>query len=215
VINTKTGKQLKGALHLGYPRFHLKYPDKVRSVLGHRMVAQTFIPNPDNLAEVNHIDGNRGNCVLENLEWVSRSGNQKHAFDTGLNSNKGVKNGKAIVDEKIAVEIYNMMLSGKTPTQVAKHFNVSTSLVGKIRSKVNWAEHLEHLPEIPPMTLPNDKRTTPEVQQRIIELKKEGLSAKAIVELLELHSINQVESAVTKYNRSLKSSETMAQASTP
>lgn len=50
----------------------------------HRLVAQTFIKNPDNLPEVNHIDGNRQNNSVGNLEWVSRSGNAQHAVDTGL-----------------------------------------------------------------------------------------------------------------------------------
>lgn len=50
----------------------------------HRLVAEAFIPNPDNLLEVNHIDGNRLNNHVSNLEWCSRTGNAQHAVDTGL-----------------------------------------------------------------------------------------------------------------------------------
>lgn len=50
----------------------------------HRLVAEVFIPNPFNLLEVNHIDGNRQNNHVSNLEWVSRSGNSAHAIKTGL-----------------------------------------------------------------------------------------------------------------------------------
>lgn len=50
----------------------------------HRLVAEAFIPNPNNLKEVNHIDGNRLNNFVENLEWVSRLGNIHHAINTGL-----------------------------------------------------------------------------------------------------------------------------------
>lgn len=57
----------------------------------HRLVATAFIynPDPDNLKEVNHIDGNKENNNEENLEWTNRSGNINHGFDTGLyNKNK-------------------------------------------------------------------------------------------------------------------------------
>lgn len=50
----------------------------------HRLVALAFIPNPLNLKEVNHIDGDKSNNCNYNLEWSSRSGNIKHAFDKGL-----------------------------------------------------------------------------------------------------------------------------------
>ena len=50
----------------------------------HRLVAIHFIPNPLNLPEVNHIDGNKENNYYKNLEWVSSSDNQKHAFKLGL-----------------------------------------------------------------------------------------------------------------------------------
>lgn len=50
----------------------------------HRLVAETFISNPDGLPEVNHKDGDKENCNAENLEWCTRSYNLKHAVDTGL-----------------------------------------------------------------------------------------------------------------------------------
>lgn len=50
----------------------------------HRLVGLVHIPNPLNLPEINHLDGNRQNCHIDNLEWVTSSGNSFHAVEMGL-----------------------------------------------------------------------------------------------------------------------------------
>lgn len=54
----------------------------------HRLLAQAWIPNPNNLPHVNHIDGNKLNNALDNLEWVSVLGNTTHAIDMGMTDPK-------------------------------------------------------------------------------------------------------------------------------
>lgn len=54
----------------------------------HRLVANAFIPNPNNFSDINHKDGNKINNNVSNLEWVTRSENLKHAVDIGLVKNQ-------------------------------------------------------------------------------------------------------------------------------
>jgi len=79
----------------GYPTVSMSSGprDKHESMnfLVHRLVASTFISNPNNLAQVNHKDGNKLNYDISNLEWCSPSENSQHAHDLGLNStSKGI-----------------------------------------------------------------------------------------------------------------------------
>lgn len=67
-----------------YLRVTLYREGSSKKFLVHRLVAETFIPNPNNFPEVNHIDGNKRNNSVYNLEWVSHSENLKHAYKNGL-----------------------------------------------------------------------------------------------------------------------------------
>ena len=68
----------------GYPKVQLTKNGKSKAHFLHRLLAEAFIPNPENLHEVNHIDGDKTNYNLSNLEWVTRSENILHAFRNGL-----------------------------------------------------------------------------------------------------------------------------------
>ena len=67
-----------------YWRIGIQINNKQRMFSVHRLVAEAFIPNPDNLPQVNHIDGNKNNNHVSNLEWCDNAYNMKHAIEHGL-----------------------------------------------------------------------------------------------------------------------------------
>lgn len=87
VKRTKNLKEtiLKSCKHNnGYLKVMLCKNGKRQNVFIHRIVAQTFIQNPDDLPQVNHIDGNKENNITDNLEWVTHSENMMHAVSQKL-----------------------------------------------------------------------------------------------------------------------------------
>ena len=71
------------ALEHGYMQVTLNKHGKSKAFLVHRLVAQAFLPNPDNKPEVNHKDRNGSNNAVSNLEWVTKLENMQHALATG------------------------------------------------------------------------------------------------------------------------------------
>lgn len=70
--------------HHGYHAVMFWMNNKAYCRKVHRLVAEAFIQNPDNLKEVNHIDGNHDNNQVSNLEWITHQANVQHSFDTGI-----------------------------------------------------------------------------------------------------------------------------------
>ena len=97
----------------------------------HRLVAETFIPNPENKETVNHIDGCKMNNFVENLEWATRTENNQHAVRIGL-----MKSGSAHRDAKLTDEqirwCRRVHISGDKEfgtNALARKFNVSRSVI--------------------------------------------------------------------------------------
>ena len=81
IYNTITKKELTGSIYnTGYKMVRLTIDGKSKGFAVHRLTAQTFLENPNNLPIVNHKDGNKLNNKVENLEWVTQLENRKHAI---------------------------------------------------------------------------------------------------------------------------------------
>lgn len=107
----------------------------------HRLVAKAFLPNPLDLPEVNHIDGNTLNNNVSNLEWCTHLHNVDHAYKNNLmTTNKG----KILTrDEIIAIREYPIPTTnsngGKLREKLCKEYGVSLHVVKDIRSGRSWS----------------------------------------------------------------------------
>ena len=104
---------------------------KRRWFLVHRMLAESFIPNPNDMECVNHIDGNKLNNDLSNLEWCSITENNIHARRTGLN-----KGGfQPIVPHEERKNIEKYYSEGMRVVEIAKIYGVTTSCIYAMKSR--------------------------------------------------------------------------------
>lgn len=97
----------------------------------HRLVAMTFVPNPLNLSEVNHIDFNKINNIITNLEWVSRGTNLHH------NIKNGRHNTVKLTPEQV-IEIRSRLQTGENMTTLAKEFNICYQNIKQIKKNKIW-----------------------------------------------------------------------------
>lgn len=109
-----------------------------RTFLVHRLVAESFIPNPENKPQVNHIDGNKLNCHISNLEWVTPRENLIHAFKTGLQK-RGEAHGRSKLTEEQVREIRYRYANEKISyAQLSRDYNVNPNSIKRILNGETW-----------------------------------------------------------------------------
>ena len=141
VYSAKTKKYLKHSTsNTGYSTVYVDGKNR----LLHRLLAETFIPNPDNLPCVNHKDGNKLNNELNNLEWCTYGDNERHAYRTGLKHCGDRKGDKAfnrkLTSDQVAYikKVYKKGDSTYGGRALAKIFNVSESCISSIMLGHSW-----------------------------------------------------------------------------
>jgi len=122
---------------------HVKLYDgrgKPKSLTIHRIVASAFLDNPNNLAEVNHIDHNKNNNNLDNLEWISRGDNIRHSYskrDPKTYKGSGNKNSKLTEDAVISIR-KEYEEKKTTYKNLADKHGVGITLIGYIIKNQVW-----------------------------------------------------------------------------
>lgn len=137
ILNNKSKRILKECLlNCGYKQVSLCNNGAVNNVLVHRVIAKTFIENPENKKQVNHINGIKTDNSLENLEWNTRSENQLHSIKTGLRTTKGVKNSQCKLSEK---EVINILNDKRQYKFISEQYKISISTVSDIKRGYSWS----------------------------------------------------------------------------
>jgi len=123
----------------GYVVINLIKDKKQTTFYLHKLVAGHFIQQDGDVlkSEVNHIDGNKQNNNVDNLEWCTSSFNSKHAYDTGL-TKIGSERTSSKLTEDLVRKIPELIKNGNTIKQISKLFNVSTTAIHHVLKGRNY-----------------------------------------------------------------------------
>lgn len=137
-ITTKTRRKcvLKPYIKNGYLAVNLFKDGKCKHHYIHRLVALTFIENPDNLKEVNHKNCNKHDNSVDNLEWCTRKQNLEHSYSHGL-KREGEKHG----NHKLTFEqVKDIRLRKLTQKEYAEKYGIKQCTVSAIQRNKLWKE---------------------------------------------------------------------------
>ena len=190
VINLKTNRILNGGKsEFGYIKVSIIMPDgKVKSPKVHRLVAEAFIPNPENKREVNHIIPVKDFNWVGNLEWASSAENKYHARRHGLYKNASYNRvdqdrpGTRYSDETVR-KVCKLLEEGKQPTEIALLLGVPKSLPGCIKYTGKWS-HIAKDYNIPKPTK-NIKIYPTWLISDIKKMLEDGMSNQMILDMYE------------------------------
>jgi hypothetical protein len=143
IKNKTTGKILQNFINNSYYKINLHHNKKAKSLYVHILIATYFIPNPLNLPEINHKDGNKLNYSLDNLEWCTSSENSLHAYLNKLQkSKKGIENtlSKKVIQNDLSgnfIKMWDSVMDIERETGI-KNGAISNCCLGKSKTSSNF-----------------------------------------------------------------------------
>lgn len=144
VKSLKYGKEriLKQTINSrGYYCVNLYLNGKMKTHKVHRLIALAFLPNPDNLPQINHINGIKTDNRIENLEWVTAKENVRHAFDAGLQY-FGEKHGSSKLTNAEVLAIRSHLVYRGSGKLLAKKYGVTKGQISHITLRKSRTEEM-------------------------------------------------------------------------
>lgn len=136
VLNQRGEKMAHHTDDRGYKSVVLYKGGKPNFHYVHQLVADSFLDNPDNKPFVNHKDGDKSNCAVDNLIWADEAENTQHAFDNKLATGpKGEKNGMHKLTKSKVERIRKSKKPGK---DLANLYDVDPSTISLIKQGKRW-----------------------------------------------------------------------------
>ncbi len=146
----------------------------------HRLVAKAFIPNIDNLPQVNHIDGVKTNNHVSNLEWITSKDNVIHAYQLGLiNVKRGGEHHASVIDDEEVVNIFKLNQEGNSALAIAKTYGVSKNTILRVLNRKN-REYVDVGDMKFKKRYAKVKKITTEIEELIKIDLKSGMSGRSI-----------------------------------
>lgn len=141
VRNDSTGRFLKAKPDKNtYLRYGLYNGEKILNRISHRLVAIYFLDNPNKQPQVNHIDGNKQNNHVSNLEWVSNQENVTHAWKNNLmNPRPGIRHHNCKLTESDVFEIIQLAKSGVLRRDISAKYGISKNSITRITTGLRWS----------------------------------------------------------------------------
>lgn len=143
VTNTTTGKMIKAFKDKdSYMVINLYNRNGMKTLKIHRLLAVLFIANPQNLPQVNHIDGVKSNNMLSNLEWCTGSSNMKHAHRIGLIPRREQKGENNSYSKLTNIDVGQIRYILKNTSwylkDIGQLYGVCDQAIGDIKSGKRW-----------------------------------------------------------------------------
>ena len=139
VWSYKSNKFLKPKVNRGgYEEVILYINNKRKTVSIHRLVGIVYLYNLNNKPHINHIDGNKSNNDVSNLEWVTPSENMKHATKNGLSKSMGEDNGNTNLKKIQVEEMRKDHINRKIGEKTWKKYNISRTQYYRIINNESW-----------------------------------------------------------------------------